>query len=146
MKTASAESRKKMAASSSRRPVRGSERLGRQDLGGGRTRVYIEEVAWRPSGDGRFGWFGPQNHQAGRFTGLGLKTGGASGAAGWAVWRTRGVIAKLASRRSKVVKAACPSDAPGKSWTKTPLRGQLSRTSLEGQFGHSATCLYKEGG
>lgn len=32
-------------------------------LGGGWTRVYIEEVAWRSSGDGRFRRFGSQNHQ-----------------------------------------------------------------------------------
>ena len=81
-------------------------------LGGGRTRV-----------NGRFGWFGPQNHRAGRFPGLGLKTGGEPGAAVASRRRARGVIAKLASRRSKVVKAACPSDARIKTWTKMPLRG-----------------------
>ena len=58
-----------------------------------------------------------------RFAGLGLKTGGASGAAGLLRWRARGAITKLASRRSKVVKAACPSDARVKSWTNLPLRG-----------------------
>ena len=40
--------------------------LQRQRLGGDWTRADIEEVAWRPSKDGRFGWFGPQNHRAGR--------------------------------------------------------------------------------
>lgn len=34
----------------------------------------------------------------GRFTGLGLKTGGALGVARWQLWRARGVIAKLALR------------------------------------------------
>nr|TKW13032.1 hypothetical protein SEVIR_5G073233v2 [Setaria viridis] len=92
-------------------------------LGGGQTHVDIEEVAWRPSEDGRFGWFGPQNHRAGRFPGLSLKTRGEPGAAGASRRRARGVIAKLASRRSKVVKTACPSDARIKTWTKMPLRG-----------------------
>ena len=41
--------------------------LQRQRLGGDWTRADIEEVAWRPSGDGRFGWFGSQNHRAGKF-------------------------------------------------------------------------------
>nr|CAB3500271.1 unnamed protein product [Digitaria exilis] len=36
-------------------------------LGGGRTCVDISEVAWRLRGKGRFGWFGPQNHQACEF-------------------------------------------------------------------------------
>ena len=95
-------------------------------LDGGRTRVDTEEVARRPSEDGRFGWFGPQNHRRGRFSGLGLKTGGESGVAGAPRRRARGTIAKLASRRSEVVKVACPSDAPKITWTKMPLRGQLS--------------------
>ena len=43
-------------------------------------------------------WFRPQNHQTGRFTGLGLKTGGMFGVAGWRRQRVRGAIAKLASR------------------------------------------------
>jgi hypothetical protein len=45
-------------------------------LAGGRTRVDIEHLAWESRGDGRFRWFGPQNHQGGRFPGLGLKTRG----------------------------------------------------------------------
>ena len=94
--------------------------------GGGRTRVDTEEVAWRPRGDGRFGWFGPQNHRRGRFSGLGLKTGGESGVAGAPRRRARGTIVKLASRRSEVVKVACPSDASKNTWTKMPLRGRLS--------------------
>ena len=52
-------------------------------LGGGRTCVDIV-VVWRPRGDGRFGWFGSQNHMhACRFFGLGLKTGSTSGEAEW---------------------------------------------------------------
>jgi len=60
---------------------------------------------------------------AGEFTGLDLKTGGASGAARRWRRRTRGIFANLASRRSEVVKAACPSDGPVKTWTILPLRG-----------------------
>ena len=82
------------------------ESVGR--LGGGRTRVDTEVVAWWPSR---------------RFTGLGLKTGGESGAAGCSRWRARGVITKLASRRSEVVKAACPFDSSRKRWTNMPLSG-----------------------
>ena len=73
--------------------------------------IVISKVAWRPSGHGRFRWFGPQNHCACRFLGLGLKTGGAFGAVGLARRRARGAIVKLASRRSEVVRATCPSDA-----------------------------------
>jgi hypothetical protein len=51
-------------------------------LGRGRTRVNIK-VAWRPSGDGGFGWFGPQNHHGGRFPYLSLKIGSVSDAVGW---------------------------------------------------------------
>ena len=40
-------------------------------------RVDIEVVAWRPSEDGWFEWFGSQNHQTDRFLELGLKTGSA---------------------------------------------------------------------
>ena len=69
-------------------------------------RASIEEVAWWPSKDGRFG---PQNHRAGRFLSLGIKTRGASGVAGLRRWRARGAILKFASRQSQVVKAAvCP--------------------------------------
>ena len=73
-------------------------------LAGGRTRVDIG---------------------GGRFIGLGLKTGGASGAAAWRLQRARGIIAKLVSRRSEVVKTACPSVAHTKKWTDLPLRGRL---------------------
>lgn len=42
---------------------RGRERFEgiHQALARGRTRVNIMEVVWQPSGDGQFGWFGPQN-------------------------------------------------------------------------------------
>ena len=66
----------------------------------------------------------------GRFTGLDLKTGGAFGAARWLLRKARGVIAKLASRRSEVVKTPCPSDAPSGRWTKMPL-GELSLAVVE---------------
>ena len=79
-------------------------------LGKDWTRVDIEEIAWRPSGDGRFQWFEPQNHRVGRFPGLGLKTGGVLGVVKvW--WRARIAIAKLVSRQSEVVKEAIPSMA-----------------------------------
>ena len=48
----------------------------------------------------------------GRFAGLGIKTGGASGATGWRSWRARVAIAKFAFRRSKVVQEMCSSNAP----------------------------------
>ena len=69
-------------------------------LGGGRTRVDKE--------GGRFAGL-TSKPGAGRFTGLGLKTGCASGAVDWQWWRARGVIVKFASRRRKVVKVARPS-------------------------------------
>ena len=59
----------------------------------------------------------------GRFAGLDLKTGDASGAAEWRLRKARGVIAKLASRRSKVVKASCSSDEGWKSWMDLPPEG-----------------------
>ena len=46
----------------------------------------------------------------GRFLDLGLKTGGATGAARWRKWRTCGAIVKIVSRQSKIMKAVCPSD------------------------------------
>ena len=39
--------------------------------------------------------------------------------------RACGAVAKLASRRSEVMKAACPSVARTKGWTILPLRGWL---------------------
>ena len=39
--------------------------------------------------------------------------------------RAHGAIAKLASRRSEVVKAACPSGVSIKNWTNLSLRGRL---------------------
>ena len=83
-------------------------------LGKDWTRVDIEEIAWRPSGDGRFEWFGPQNYRVSRFSGLGLKTRGTTGATGLLRWMACGAIAKLVSRRSKVVKPVFPFDAPRK--------------------------------
>jgi len=80
-------------------------------LGGGRTRVDIT---------------------GGRFAGLGLKTGGTFGAAGWPSQRTRGAIAKLVSRRSEVVKAACLSGGPIKCWTVLPLSGIWLVCLMEG--------------
>ena len=44
--------------------------------------------------------------------------------------RTASGIAKLASRRSEVVKTPCPSDAPSGRWTKMPL-GELSLVAVE---------------
>jgi hypothetical protein len=46
--------------------------------------------------------------------------------AGWPSRRALGRIAKLASRRSKIMKTACPFDASAMSRTKIPLRGWLS--------------------
>ena len=58
-------------------------------------------------------------------TGLGLKTGGVDLARSRSGRRARGAIAKLASRRSEVVKATCPSVAPTKSWMILRLRGHV---------------------
>ena len=55
-----------------------------------------------------------RRHQS-RHVSIWIKTRGASGAVGWWRWRARGVIVKLASRRSRVVKAACLSGGPVKS-------------------------------
>jgi len=97
------------------------------------------EVGWRPDTRRHRRWqvyrFDPQNRVAagssvrpskpggGRFAGLGLKTASASDVAGWRLRRARGVIAKLAPRRSEVVKAVCPSGGPIKNLTVLPLRG-----------------------
>ena len=89
----------------------------------GRTCVEIAGVAWRLRDDGRFGWFGPQNHRAGRFPGLGLKTGGEPGVAGASRRRARGAFVEISSRRRKVPEAACPSVACEESWSHLPLRG-----------------------
>ena len=45
----------------------------RQGATGGLTCAGIREVAWWPSGDGWFGWFGPQNHRTGIFSSLASK-------------------------------------------------------------------------
>ena len=52
-----------------------------------------------------------------------LKTGGASGATGWLLWMARDVIAKIALRRSEVMKAACLSGGLIKIWMVLPLEG-----------------------
>ena len=80
------------------------------------------------------------------FTGLSLKTGGASGVAGWRWRRTRSVIVKLASRRSKIVKAACPSGGPVKTWTVLPPRGVWVLCLMERHFSHLPERLYIESG
>ena len=81
MKTASAKSRRKAMARSSRLLGSGSAKdlKASRHLAGGWTRVDIEDLAWESRGHGRFGWFGPQNHRRLGFAGLGLKTGDASG-------------------------------------------------------------------
>ena len=81
MKTASAKSGRKAMPRSSRLPRSGSAKDSKasRHLAGGRTRVDIEDLTWESHGHGRFGWFGPQNHQRLGFAGLGLKTRGASG-------------------------------------------------------------------
>jgi len=73
-------------------------------LGGGRTHVGI-------GGD--------------KFAGLGLKIGDVSGVVERRLQRTRGIIAKFASRRSKVVKAACPSSGPDKNLDSFIPKGYL---------------------
>ena len=58
----------------------------------------------------------------GRFIGLDDKIRGASSAAEWQLWKARGIIVKLASRRNEVIKAACMSGAPTKRWKVLSLR------------------------
>ena len=58
-----------------------------------------------------------------RFAGLDLKTEGTSDAARWWLRRSRGIIAKLVSRQSEVVKVACLSGAPRKIWMALLPRG-----------------------
>lgn len=65
--------------------------------------------------------FGPQNQAEAGLPVWALKPGGTSGGAGWRLRRARGIITKLASRQSEVVKVACLSGAPIKSWTVLPL-------------------------
>ena len=105
MKTVSAMSRRKTM-------VRSSRLLMRQE------RERLEGVeAWREVGHASISelaglpvW--ASKPSVGRFTGLDLKTGSASG---WRLRRVRDVIAKFALRRSEVVKATCPSSAPVKT-------------------------------
>ena len=66
--------------------------------------------------------FAPQNWMVVGLPVLASKSG-ASGAAKWWLRRARGVIVKLMSRRSEVVKAAYLSGASIKSCTILPLKG-----------------------
>ena len=67
-----------------------------------------------------FGGFPQNRHPSSGFPGIPPKTMGDLVAQGVGV---RGVIAKLASRRSKVVKASCSSDEGWKSWMDLPPEG-----------------------
>ena len=123
MKTASAKSARTMA-----NQVGGSydgrARMTRRRQGsaGGQTRIDIGGLTGLTSKPGsqsrraaacdRFDRFGPQNR-------------GADLVRPRSGRRASGAITKLASRRSEVVKAMCPSSAPTKSWTILPLRGRL---------------------
>jgi len=120
MKTASAKSARTMASQVGG-PCGGRARMTRRHQGSarGRTRVDIGGLTSKPGSQSRratacerFDRFGPQNR-------------GADLVRPRSGRRASGAIAKLASRRSEVVKAMCPSSAPTKSWTILPLRGQL---------------------
>ena len=74
MKMASVKSRRKAMESSSRLPVRRERERLEGIVALGRDQICVGiGVARRSSEDGRFGWFGPQNHHTVRFAGLGLK-------------------------------------------------------------------------
>lgn len=118
-----ARAKRKAMVSSSRLPMRGVQKTWRR-----------RGTWWRPDTrryrEGRNSkrrwtvWVvGPQNHHARRLPGLGRKTWGVSCVAGWRRWRTRGIITKVASRRSYVMKVACPSTSSIKGWTILPLEG-----------------------
>ena len=88
--------------------------------------------------------FGSQNHMEAGLPVLGLKTGGASSAAGWRWWRTHGVTTKLVSKRSRVVKVACSSSGQIKTWTVILLRSIWVVCLMEGHFGHLPERPYRE--
>jgi hypothetical protein len=108
MKTVSAKSRRKAMVRSSRLlMLQEHERLEGVEAWWEVGHTSISELAGLPV------W--ASKPSVGRFTGLYLKTGSASGAAGWRLRRVRDVIAKFALRRSEVVKETCPSSAPVKT-------------------------------
>jgi hypothetical protein len=72
-----------------------------EGLGGGQPCVNIEDIAWESCGDAGFRWFGPQNHQGGRFLGLGHKTE-VRARQDRAARKMRGAIMEVASRLSEV--------------------------------------------
>ena len=108
------------------RPGAGGERLGGLEAwrGGWALHAGFDGTTTKPSGGG-FPWFGPQNQMPrAQRDGEELRVRSGSFEAG-----TRGVIARLASGRSKVAVHGRPPDGNIRYVTKLALHGCVSSSS-----------------